>query len=40
MKKKLNREERRDKLQRTIRRNWMLAAGSLILAVAAYFIFK
>ena len=34
------RDRRRDRLQRTIRRNWILAAGSLILAVAAYFIFK
>ncbi len=40
MKKKLNREEQRDKLQKMIRRNWILAAASLMLAVAAYFIFR
>lgn len=30
----------KDRLQRLIRRNWILAAASLALALAFYFIFK
>lgn len=29
-----------DRLQRLIRRNWIIAAASLILALAFYFIFN
>lgn len=38
--KKRQEKNDRDKLQRIIRRNWILAAASLILAVAAYVFLK
>lgn len=40
MKKRMSIEERQAKLKAAVRRNWILAAASLALAVAAYFIFK
>lgn len=40
MKRRMNREDHQAKLKATMRRNWILAAGSLMLALAAYLIFR
>jgi len=40
MKKRMSREDHQAKLKAAMRRNWILAAASLMLALAAYFIFK
>ncbi len=40
MKKQQNRKEQDEKMRRLVRRNWIMAAVSLMLAVLAYFFIK
>ena len=40
MKKKQERIDRDEKMKKLVRRNWILAAVSLMLAILAYVIFR
>lgn len=40
MKKQQDKVDREEKMRKLVRRNWIMAAVSLMLAVLAYFYFK